>query len=178
MAITTLPYPNMDFVPLDVLTADELDQIVANIDAINNASIPTDSIANSAITTAKLADDSVTSDKIDWTALSVYGRATNTVALTTANQNVLSVSLANFSESDVLQVTVTATASGTNEGNGLWIAFGGVSFAQVTNWGRTLTATEYFTKSELGSTLTVVARKDAPYALTLSRVVAIVRKIA
>lgn len=69
MAITTLPYPNMDFVPLDVLTADELDQIVANIDAINNASIPTDSIANSAIITAKLADDSVTSDKIDWTTL-------------------------------------------------------------------------------------------------------------
>lgn len=69
MAITTLPYPNMDFVPLDVLTADELDQIVANIDAINNASIPTDSIANSAITTAKLADDSVTSDKIDFSTL-------------------------------------------------------------------------------------------------------------
>ena len=60
MAITTLPYPNMDFVPLDVLTADELDQIVANIDAINNASIPTDSIA----------DGAVTSDKIDWTTLS------------------------------------------------------------------------------------------------------------
>lgn len=69
MAIVTLPYPNMDFVPLDVLTADELDQIVANIDAINNASIPTESIANSAITTAKLADDSVTSDKIDWATL-------------------------------------------------------------------------------------------------------------
>ena len=69
MAIVTLPYPNMDFVPLDVLTADELDQIVANIDAINNASIPTDSIANSAITTAKLADDSVTSDKIDFSTL-------------------------------------------------------------------------------------------------------------
>lgn len=59
MAIVTLPYPNMDFVPLDVLTADELDQIVANIDAINNASIPTDSIA----------DGAVTSDKIDFSTL-------------------------------------------------------------------------------------------------------------
>lgn len=59
MAITTLPYPNMDFVPLDVLTADELDHIVANIDAINNASIPTDSIA----------DGAVTSNKIDFTTL-------------------------------------------------------------------------------------------------------------
>lgn len=59
MAITTLPYPNMDFVPLDVLTADELDHIVANIDAINNASIPADSIA----------DGAVTSDKIDFSTL-------------------------------------------------------------------------------------------------------------
>jgi len=41
MAIAVLPYPNMDFVPLDVLTADELDQLVANINAINSATIPT-----------------------------------------------------------------------------------------------------------------------------------------
>lgn len=64
MAITTLPYPNMDFVPLDVLTADELDQIVANIEAINNASIGTSAIANNAITTAKVADGAITNDKI------------------------------------------------------------------------------------------------------------------
>lgn len=36
MALVTLPYPNMDFVPLDILTANELDQLVANIEAINN----------------------------------------------------------------------------------------------------------------------------------------------
>ena len=115
---------------------------------------------------------------VDYATLTAYGRATNTLALTTSNQNVLSVSLANFSESDVLQVTVTATASGTNEGNGLVITFGGVQFSQVTNWGRTLTASEYFTKPELGSTLTVAARKDASYSLTLTRVIAIIRKIA
>lgn len=130
------------------------------------------------VTTDSIADGAVTSDKVDWTTLTAYGRATNTLALTTSNQNVLSVSLANFSNSDVLQVTVTATASGTNEGNGLVITFGGVQFTQVTNWGRTLTATEYFTKSELGSTLTVAARKDASYSLTLTRVIAIIRKIA
>lgn len=39
MAATNLPYPAMDFVPLDILTADELDHMVANIDAINNALI-------------------------------------------------------------------------------------------------------------------------------------------
>lgn len=31
----TLPYPNMDFTPLDILTADEMDQLVANIEYIS-----------------------------------------------------------------------------------------------------------------------------------------------
>lgn len=65
MAITTLPYPSMDFTPLDVLTADELDQIVANIEAINSASIGTSAIANSAITTLKVDDGAITTAKIN-----------------------------------------------------------------------------------------------------------------
>ena len=69
MALTTLPYPNMDFVPLDILTADELDQIVANIEAINSASIGTSAIANNAITTAKVADSAITKAKIDFTTM-------------------------------------------------------------------------------------------------------------
>lgn len=148
--------------------------VITQGDTVTSYAIP----ASGTVGTDAIADGAITSDKVDWTTLSAYGRATSVIALTTANQNVLSVSLANFSESDVLQVTVTASASGTNEGNGLWIAFGGVQFGQVTNWGRTLTATEYFTKSELGSTLTVAARKDASYSLNLTRVIAIVRKIA
>lgn len=54
MAITTLPYSGMDFVPLDVLTATELDQLVANIEAINNSNITTNAIASKAVTTAKI----------------------------------------------------------------------------------------------------------------------------
>lgn len=57
--ITTLPYPNMDFVPMDILTAAELDQIVANIEAVNNALI-----TNSAISANAVSDD-----KIDWTTI-------------------------------------------------------------------------------------------------------------
>lgn len=72
MAITTLPYPNMDFVPLDVLKADELDHIVANIDAINNASIPTDSIA----------DGAVTSGKIDWATLAPTSTTSTSSSMT------------------------------------------------------------------------------------------------
>ena len=59
MSLTTLPNPNMDFTPLNVLTADELDDMVENIEAINNATIQTASIANGAITKAKLAQDAL-----------------------------------------------------------------------------------------------------------------------
>lgn len=66
----TLPYPNMDFVPLDILTASELDQMVANIEYIASGSvfpINTANIADGAITTPKIADNAVTSSKIDFT---------------------------------------------------------------------------------------------------------------
>ena len=69
MALTTLPYPSLDFVPLDILTAEEMNQIVANYTAINNSTIGTSQLANSSITTPKLANKAVTSDKVDWATL-------------------------------------------------------------------------------------------------------------
>ncbi len=69
MALAVLPYPSMDFVPLDILTADELDQIVANIDAINNATVGSGNIAGNAITTAKVADSAITKAKIDFSTM-------------------------------------------------------------------------------------------------------------
>lgn len=64
--ITTLPYPSMDFVPMDILTASELDQIVANIEAVNNAMI-----GNSAISA-----NAISNDKIDWST--IVGNLTDT----------------------------------------------------------------------------------------------------
>ena len=69
MALTTLPYPSLDFVPLDILTAEEMNQIVANYTAINNSTIGTSQLADSSITTNKLANKSVTSDKVDFATL-------------------------------------------------------------------------------------------------------------
>lgn len=106
MAFAVLPYPSMDFVPLDVLTADELDQIVANINAVNNGSADTSQIANNAISTAKIADGAITTTKvadsaitgakIDWstTRTALWSGSLNTTGGTTYN---LSESARNFS---------------------------------------------------------------------------------
>lgn len=59
MSLTILPNPSMDFTPLNVLTADEMDDLVENIEAINNCTIQTASIANGAITKVKLAQDAL-----------------------------------------------------------------------------------------------------------------------
>lgn len=93
MAITNLPYPNMDFVPLDVLTADELDQIVANIEAINNATINTGAIANGAINTAKLADGAVATPKVADGAITGAKIDFTTIA----NSNLASIEAENLS---------------------------------------------------------------------------------
>lgn len=56
MAIVNLPYPSMDFVPLDILTADELDHIVANIEAVNNVNVPKYRVATSGSITLPVGD--------------------------------------------------------------------------------------------------------------------------
>lgn len=55
-----LPYPDMDFVPLDILTAAEQDQLVANIEYLAGI-FPLGS--------SDIADGAITSDKIDWTTM-------------------------------------------------------------------------------------------------------------
>lgn len=62
----SLPY-DLDFVPLDILTAEELNQLQANIQYVaNQFPISAENIASSAITTAKIADGAVTSGKVTW----------------------------------------------------------------------------------------------------------------
>lgn len=56
----TLPYPSLSFVPLDVLTAEEMNEIVANYTYIANQ-FP--------IATSNLANGSVTNAKIDWSTV-------------------------------------------------------------------------------------------------------------
>ena len=57
----TLPYPDMVFVPLDILTAEEQNQLVGNIEFLANQ-FP--------LAASNIANGAVTADKIDWTAIS------------------------------------------------------------------------------------------------------------
>lgn len=56
----TLPYPSIVFVPLDVLTAEELNQMAQNITALANM-FP--------ITSAGIGNAAVKSSNIDWTTM-------------------------------------------------------------------------------------------------------------
>lgn len=61
----SLPYPSMTFVPLDVLTADEMNQLVANIESLADGS----GLDAGAIGTSAIANAAITSQKIDWTTI-------------------------------------------------------------------------------------------------------------
>lgn len=72
----SLPYPNMSFVPLDVLTAEELNHVVANYTAIA-AAFP--------VATANIADGSITNTKlsVNWTNVNdLYYKAGDVVSET------------------------------------------------------------------------------------------------
>ena len=63
----TLPYPSMVFVPLDILTAEEMNELVSNIEYISNQfPLASAALASNSITTDKIANGAVTSDKIDF----------------------------------------------------------------------------------------------------------------
>jgi hypothetical protein len=102
----TLPYPDMDFVPLDILTALELDQIVANIEYIANDAFPvtnaniadsavsTTKLNTNAVSTAKIQDGAVTAEKIDFTTFKqpIYVAASTTTTLTTNFADIVTAS--------------------------------------------------------------------------------------
>lgn len=140
--------------------------------------IATTSALTPPVQTSMIADDAVTAAKIDWGTTAVYGRNSSTVALTTSNQTILTVPLTIFNDTDVLEYTVTVLAHGNENGNGLVVGVaGGREYIQVGTWGRTCTFVDYETKANLGSSLTIRARKDASYVLNKVLAVAVVRRI-
>lgn len=94
MISITLPYPSMDFVPLDVLKADDLDKVVANINAIVNAinsyQLPEPIVASGTVSLSAEAGASATAN----ITIPNQSSASYKVFLSSANPN-LQVNAAN-----------------------------------------------------------------------------------
>ena len=76
-----IPYPDMDFVPLDILTAAEQDQLVANIEYIaNQFPLAGSNIGTGAIGTSQLASGAVTSAKLDSSIVAISNYSLTEVA--------------------------------------------------------------------------------------------------
>lgn len=122
MALTTLPYPSLDFVPLDILTAEEMNQIVANYTAINNSTIGTNQLADSSITTPKLANKSVTSDKVDWTTFKC-GMVSNPVSNTIPANGRTRIAQITLPKGKYALIATASYWASTNARRGLFISF-------------------------------------------------------
>lgn len=94
MISITLPYPSMDFVPLDVLKADDLDKVVSNINAIVNAinsyQLPEPIVASGTVSLSAEAGAGATAN----ITISNQSSASYKVFLASANPN-LQVNAAN-----------------------------------------------------------------------------------
>ena len=121
MATPTLPYPNMDFTPLDVLTAAEMDQMVANDQYLRNfcAGLANGTnIDNGVILPSKLVNSftSYTTDEVDtgfkWTdGKAIYRKVINFGAL--PNNSSKTVTWAGTNTIDVItSLSGTACNSG------------------------------------------------------------------
>ena len=98
MISITLPYPSMDFVPLDVLKADDLDKVVANINAIANA-----------INAYQLPEPIVDSGTV---SLSAEAGASTTASITIPNQSSASYKVFLARANPNLQVNAASKATG------------------------------------------------------------------
>lgn len=135
MALVTLPYPDMDFTPLDILTADELDQIVANYEAINNATIQTANIANGAITGDKLSKTKIPVMGIGTTIIKSLGTISSTTTYT-ATRDCYVVGKANARNGSTYITLDSAIVAGVPYSD---IAFIQVAFALPLVKGQTIT---------------------------------------
>lgn len=156
----TLPYPDMDFVPLDILTAAEMNELVANIEFLaNQLPVATTNITDAAVTTAKIADNAVTSGKISLTTatdaagftqidlgnIRIYGKkgtSSQTVSGSAWKEFTASTKPTNLSTSHKFYGTVSAKSSDNAlSANGTVATTGGSTISLVNNYSQSVSAT-------------------------------------
>lgn len=162
----SLPY-DLTFAPLDVLTAEEMNEIVQNYTTIAQAfPIDTENILGGSITNAKIADQAITSSKLNYS--SVFQNITQSHTLNTnVSQSYATVDTINIAAMPVGAIffailKMSFSGTGTDTGVFTRLRYGSVygSVGQCTNpWGRSLDSWGIFTKNTTNQ-MYVEATKD------------------
>ena len=153
----TLPYPDMVFVPLDILTAEEQNQLVGNIEFLANQ-FP--------LSASNIADGAVTADKIDYaTSGYVYKDETISKVVSTTSTQLLTIDVSQFPAGAVLEAIGGAELTGGNVApyTRIWTTYGGASSlaaGAVTTWGRAYFSVGTFTKASGSDSVILYARVD------------------
>lgn len=158
---------NISFVPLDVLTADELNQVLQNIDYIaEQFPIASTNIGAGAIGTDKLGSGAVTADKINYSSVfkTVATGSSLSQSVGTGYGDVTSASISSMPLGAVFFAIakVTFTGSGTDTGVFTRLRYGsdyGTIGQSTTSWGRTLDTWGLFTKTTTNAVY-IQAMKD------------------
>lgn len=154
MAALTLPNPNMDFVPLDVLTAEEMNQIVQNIETLAAAfPITADNLADNAVTSRSIMEQAVSFRKIDWQSLGyreVYAEL-NGELLSRTSRELINLDVSDFpvaAKFVVLSEFQANVSSGTVTGVITDLVYNGVtrSAGNASTWGTHNSVSGVFTK--------------------------------
>lgn len=184
----SLPY-NLVFVPLDVLTAEELNNLMADISYISNqfpltssnigsGAIGSTQLATNAVTSAKISSGAVTSTALS--ALAVGANAFNyssvlnsytvtssiNTPLSTDYTNILSRSLSTYPAGSMILAIATAYTNGTATETGITMRFSDTvsyssEYSQANSWGKTITAHYVLeSKSSSNTYMRVQMKKD------------------
>lgn len=165
----TLPYPSLQFVPLDVLTAEELNQIVENINSLaGEFPLNNSNIADNAITTSKLINGAVSSGKIDWTSLgfSYNSSSISGLSVSTSGTSLLSLNLSNMptGATFVVLAQVQANVESSNDSDvTLRLDYGSVhrSITETSSWNTPMIIFERFAKTSSSSQAQLTVYKSS-----------------
>lgn len=163
----TLPYPDMVFVPLDILTAEDQNQLVGNIEFLaNQFPLAASNIANGAIGSDQLAAGAVKSQNVDFTTFGyVYKQETISKTVGTTAVQLLTIDVSQFPAGAVFEAIggVTLTGSDVAPYTTVWVKYGGsnsLSAGAVTTWGRGYFSIGTFVKTSGVDSAAVYSRVD------------------
>lgn len=175
MATPVLPYPDMDFTPLDILTAAEMDQMVANDQYLRDFCAGLADGSN-------LSDGVIQARKIDFTTLGVATAYTSALGSLSEDSK---ISMTNFTVNNGgyslnnggIKITtpgiyeIEAEMSGTVDANKGWLKItkNGSSNVVATGLNRNTAATSYNTV-HISKIATSLSANDIIYLYTLDAI--------